>query len=74
MADPQQLLIVAIALAALTVIHALVLLVLWGWRWPDGSTPLPRILVFPRAEIILVTTTVMAVSEAFGALASTRNR
>ena len=67
----EQLLVVAIALVSLVVIHQLVLMV-WRWRWPEGERQLPRLLVFPRLEIVLATTTVVGVSEAFGALVSTQ--
>ena len=68
----QQLLVVAIALAALAATHLLIL-ALWRWRWSDGRRPLPALLVFPRMEIILATTTIMGVSEAFGNLVATRS-
>ena len=70
----QQLLVVAIVLASLAVLHALLLLLLWRGKWSDGSKPLPKLLVFPRMEIIVMTTTVMTVSEAFGSLLSTLHR
>ena len=68
----QQLLVVAIALAALAATHLLVLAI-WRWQWSDGRRPLPALLVFPRIEIILATTTIMGVSEAFGTLVATHN-
>lgn len=68
----QQLLVVATALAALAITHLLVF-ALWRRLWSDGQRPLPALLVFPRMEIILATTTIVGVSEAFGALVATHS-
>ncbi len=58
----EQLLLVTIALAALTVVHQALL---WFWRrkWPDGARPLPALLAFPRVEIIAASATIVCMSQ-----------